>query len=685
MITFFKKKKALMADLPILKNVLIILAIIIPITFLANRLRFPTVIGFLFTGVIIGPNALGWVQDQHAIQAIAEFGVMLLLFSVGLEFSLEKLFKMKRILLIAGGGQVFLTVGFVWLFGLLFGMSPVTGFIFGSMIALSSTAIVLKILGDKREIDSPIGRLTITICLFQDLFIVPLMLMIPYLNRPDDFSWLQFSSTIALSITGIIMIILIARIVIPNMIQHIIKQQNRELFFITIIFITIGTAWLCTYLGLSLAIGAFFAGLVISESEYSHQITSDILPIKDILMAVFFISIGMMLDLEFSRNHYIILLGLLVAIVMFKTMIIFGLIFFLKYPARLGIGTGLTLSQVGEFSFVIAIECMHYNLLTHEMYQTFLGASILTMTISPFLINWSDQIGQFFQKIFRLPDLMPFSATKLSQLLNIEQQAEIPSKKWNGHVVIIGYGTTGEYLSNVLAELGLPIIIGELIYDRYRKAKAAKRHTVFGDASAPVVSEKLHLATAKLLIISASNRDSALRIIKTARELNPEISIIARTRRLEDIETLHGLGANMIIPEELETTIEILALALRQFRIPRNVIATQVAMIRQDHYKPFLGQPVSESTLTQLPYILSASTTESGILLEHSPVIGKTLDESGLVQKTGIKIIAIVRDGKPAHQPPPDFLFQKGDIIIILGTHAEIDAALGMIGCEIVS
>lgn len=674
-----------MSELPILKNVLIILAIIIPITFLASRLRFPTVIGFLFTGVIIGPYALGWVKDQYAIQSIAEFGVVLLLFSVGLEFSLEKLFKMKRILLIAGGGQVFLTVGLVWTLGVVFHLSPITSFIFGSMIALSSTAIVLKILGDKRELDSPVGRLTLTISLFQDLFIVPLMLMIPYLNQPEKFNWITFSSTIALSITGIILIIIIARIVIPNLIQQIIKQQNRELFFITIIFVTIGTAWICTYLGLSLAIGAFFAGLVISESEYSHQITSDILPVKDILMALFFISIGMMLDLEFTRNNYIILLGLLIGIVTFKTVIIFGLIYFLKYPARLGISTGLTLSQIGEFSFVIAMESMRYEILTHDRYQMFLGASILTMTFSPFLINHADTIGQYIQKLFRLPDLMPYAATKLSQLLSHEQQTDQPKKKWEGHVIIIGFGTTGEYLSNVLTNIGVPVIICELIYDRYKKAKALFKQTVFGDASSPVIAEKIHINTAKLMIISTSNKDVAIRIIKSTRAINPKINIIVRTRRMEDIEMLHKLGANIIIPEELETTIEILALALRQYRIPRNVIASQLAVIRHDHYKPFLGKPVSDATLNELPYLLAASTTESGILLDNSPVIGKTLEETELVKLTGIKVIAIVRDGKPTHQPPPDFRLQKGDIMILLGTHAEIDAALGMIGCDIVS
>jgi monovalent cation:H+ antiporter-2, CPA2 family len=328
---------------------------------------------------------------------------------------------------------------------------------------------------------------------------------------------------------------------------------------------------------------------------------------------------------------------------------------------------------------------MRYDLLTHDMYQMFLGASILTMTFSPFLISHGDAIGQSIQKLFRLPDLMPYTATKLSQLLHQEQQSVQPKKKWDGHTIIIGFGTTGEYLSNVITEIGIQMIICELIYDRYRKAKTQFPLTVFGDASSPVIAEKIHVSTAKLMIISTSNKDVAIRIIKSTRAINPKINIIVRTRRMEDIEMLHNLGADIIIPEELETTIEILALALRQYRIPRNVIASQLAVIRHDHYKPFLGKPVSDATLNELPYLLSASTTESGILLDHSPVIGKTLEEIELVKVTGIKIIAIVRDGKPTHQPPLDYRLQKGDIIILLGSHAEVDAALGMIGCEIVS
>lgn len=674
-----------MNDLIILRNILIILAIIIPITFLANRLRFPTVIGFLFTGIIIGPHALGWVQDREAIQTIAEFGVILLLFSVGLEFSLEKLFKVKRLLLIAGGGQVFLTVGLVWLMATLVHLPPVTGFIFGSLIAMSSTAIIMKILGDKRDIDTPVGRITLTISLFQDMFIVPLMLMLPYLNQPEMFNWIHFTSTMALSLTAIVIVIVVARIIIPNLILHIIRQQNRELFFITIIFISIGTAWVSSLVGLSLAIGAFFAGLIISESEYSHQITSEILPVKDILMAVFFISIGMMINPEFIKNNYIILLGLVIVIVFLKSTIVFALVYLLKYPAQMGISAGLTLSQIGEFSFVIAIEAMHYDLLSPDLYQFFLGASLLTMTISPFFISYSESIGQWIQKTFHLPELMPFRATKLSRMMDTEKFTELSDTKKDGHIVIVGYGTTGEYLTNVFREIQLPVTLCELIYDRYRKAKSVHSSTVFGDAASPVIAERARINAAKLMIITTGNKDAAIRIIKTAKSLNPDLSIIARTRRLESVEILYKIGADAVIPEELETTIEILALALRQFRIPRNVIASQVAMIRQDHYRPLLGVSISDSTMTQLPYLLAANTTESGILMEDCPIIGQSIESSGLTQRTGVKIIALVRNGKPIHQPPPDLILQKGDILIFLGTHAEIDAAMGMIGCSIIS
>ncbi len=671
-----------MHDFPFLGDLIVIVGLILAILLLAHQLRFPSIIGFLLSGVVIGPSALGWVESSKSVDLLAETGVILLLFAIGLEFSITTLMKLKRLLLIAGGGQVALTILAIWGLGAGFGVSTPKALLIGCMVALSSTAVVLKILGDSDRLQTPVGRMALTMLLFQDLCIVPMILLIPYLGSHGEVDWMQIGSTLALSLTGIALILIGARILMPKLLHAVFQLQNRELFLITILFVAFGTAWIGYQLGLSLALGAFLAGLIISESEFSHQIVADIMPVKDLMIALFFVSIGMLVDVEFLRVHYLTLVIATLVIILFKTLLIFAFLYLLQYPARLGLASALMVSQIGEFSFVIAMKGTDLRLLSADENQIFLCASIMTMVLSPVLIQHSRVIGERVQKFLHLPDKISLPVQRLQRALETEDA--VTSAPLQDHVVIVGYGSTGEYLANVLSNTGVPFLIAEFLYDRYEIARRKHRRVIFGDASTRAVMDALNIAEARQLVVAISQRDEIERIIRSVRGVNANIYIVARSKTIADADEIYKLGANYVVPEELETTVEMLALILRQYHIPRNVIASQVAIIRQDKYRPLIGDNVSASTLEQLPFILSATTTEAGMILDHSPCAGKTLKESGLTD-TRVRLLAVVREGKPIQNPDDGFVFQTGDMLILIGNHADIDAALGILGCEIVS
>ncbi len=675
-----------MHEIPLLYDLIIILAVVIPIVLVCQKLKIPTIIGFIITGVLIGPYSLGWVENQHSVEILAEIGIVLLLFSIGIEFSLEKLSQLKWFLLITGGGQVVFTLIVTLIIGWFYQIPTPKAVLFGFMIALSSTAIVLKILGQRKELDSPAGRLTLSILLFQDLCIVPMMLFIPILKNSADMDLWSVSKTMGLSFAGIGVILFGAKLLIPRLLTLVVKTNNREIFLLTVIFLTFGTAWISAQMGLSLALGAFLAGLIISESEYSHQIMADIFPMRDSLTALFFISIGMLLNVSFFANVFFLILISTVIILLIKILATAGLVHLMNYPARMGFSVGMITGQVGEFSFVLAMAGLGAGILTDIDYQSFLGASILTMMISPFMISNANQVGFWLQKKLKIKQLRTGPLLALSKLVSEEKlEQRAPTKKLSGHVVIIGFGKTGQHLAHVLKETGLPFIINEIQHRRFEEAKNLGYKVIFGDSTATEILEQLQIHKASMLVVATGDNDSASKLVQLTRNMNPNLYIIARTRYIDDIDNLYNLGANQVIPEEFETSIEIFSRVLRHYHIPRNVISSQIAIIRKEKYGTFRGMETSKQTIDELPYLLAATATESVIILESSPVKGKTILESEIHSKGGVNIIAIVRNRDVIQNPKDDFVIEVGDVVIIIGNHAEIDASLGLMGCEIIS
>ncbi|NIO12187.1 MAG: hypothetical protein GTO40_30865 [Deltaproteobacteria bacterium] len=655
-----------MAEIAVLKQLLIVLTATLSIVFVFQKLRVPVILGFLVAGIIIGPNSLGLIHDVHEVELLAEIGVVLLLFTIGLEFSLAEFYTARSNILWAGVLQVGITT-LVSLGALLFmGFSPQVGIFFGFLISLSSTVIVLKVYSDRREIDSLQGRLATGLLLFQDLCIVPMMLLLPVLGQSGHVSFFLVGWALLKAILVLLLVVAAARSALPWLLRQVAIVRNREIFLLFVIFICLGTAWLTSWLGLSLALGAFIAGLLISESEYSHQIVADILPLRDCFAGIFFISIGMLLNIDFLAANIVTSLLNFVMIIGIKALVIFLIYWWLYRSLRLGVILGLSLAQIGEFSFILAAAGRDLGLLTEAAGQTFLAASILTMVATPFMIQWVNRLAYGLEAIVKAP----------GRVAAAEKQKE---KADAGHVMVVGYGLNGQNLAQVLKQVGIPYRILEMNPDLISEGKAAGEPITFGDGTQPDVLEAAGIHGARAMVVAISDPVATVRTVWQARSLRPDLFILVRTRYVSDIDQLYRIGASQVIPEEFETSVEIFARVLEEFHVPRNVIALQVDLMRRERYGMLRGLKLEGKSLDQLSQYLVGTTTDTVLLLEGSPAVGQTLAGLEVRSRYGVTVIAVVRNGESVHNPPPDFLLSAGDVLVLLGSHQELDQAMRLL------
>lgn len=653
-----------MSDISVLKELLIILTATISIVFVFQKLRLPAIVGFLLAGVIIGPDGLGLIRNVHQVETLAEIGLALLLFTIGLEFSLGDLLPVRRYVIWAGILQVLLTTLVGLVVSLLLGFSLRVGIFYGFLLSLSSTAIVLKIYNDRGEIDSLQGRLITGVLLFQDLCIVPMMLLLPVLGQSGKASFPVVGWALIKSVLGFLLIVWAARTVLPWLLRQVALLKNREIFILFTIFICLGTAWLTSESGLSLALGAFIAGLVVSESEFSHQIVADILPLRDCFSGIFFISIGMLLNLDFLAHGVLTALLNVALIVGIKGVVVFLVFGFFYRSLRLGVVLGLSLAQIGEFSFILAQAGGDYGLLSATREQTFLAASILSMIATPFLIQWVHRLAFGLETLVGAP-----SGRQLSE------EGDRSESSIMGHVVVVGYGLNGQNLTRVLKEVSIPYRVLEMDPDLVREARAAGEPILFGDGTRPELLRKIGIAQARILVVAISDPLATAHVVSQARRLRADLYLIVRTRYVAEIDHLYRLGANQVIPEEFETSVEIFARVLQEYHIPRNVISLQVDLIRKEHYGTLRGLRLQGKRLDEMSQFLAGITTDTFLLLKDSPAIGKSLEELQLRSRSGVTVIAVVREGESIQNPGSDFLLGAGDILVLLGSHKGLDQA----------
>ncbi|HUJ17472.1 MAG TPA: cation:proton antiporter [Nitrospirota bacterium] len=647
-------------EITILRELIIILAVSLPITYLFHRAKLPALVGFLITGVLIGPYGSAIITETRMVERLADIGVVLLLFTVGLEFSIEDIMRSGRQLLIGGGTQVLLTIGAVAAIAMGFGYPPAQALFFGFLASLSSTAIVLKMYSDRAELDSAHGRLATGILLFQDIAVVPMMLLLPVLGEAGaggSVTTLSVLVSLGKAVLGLVGVYVAARQVVPFLLHQVIRLRNREMFFLLIVLLCLGTAWITYRLHLSLALGAFLAGLIISESEYSHHIVSEIMPFRDYFASIFFISIGMLLHTSFFGSHWPVLLLMTLGLVLLKTILVFATAKALRYPIRSALLAGLGLAQIGEFAFLLAQQGHLHGLIGTESFQVFINASILSMLATPFVI----QAG-------------PWLTSRLAEAPGERREkAEYCSLK--GHTVIAGYGLNGQNLARTLKATHLPYVVLEVNADTIRKARAEGEPIIYGDITRRDVLQRAGVDCAKIIVFAISDNRATQIAVRTARELNPAIFILIRTRYAADVEELYKLGADQVIPEEFETSIEIFSRVLHEYHVPGNIIANQIQLVRFGGYKMLRGQSLDQENLGRIAALFAGATVDNIQLDPAAPSVGRSLKDLDLRKNTGATVIAIARSGEAITNPGPDFTLQADDIVVLMGAHKDLDGA----------
>lgn len=652
----------------LLKDIVLLLGLALCTLLLFRQFKLPAIIGFLVTGIIAGPHALGLVSNIHEVEQMAEIGVVLLLFTIGIEFSLQELLRIRQLVFWGGGLQVGLTIILVTMVAALAGFSPAKAVFFGFLVALSSTAILMKLLMDAGEMDTPHGKTALGILIFQDLCVVPLMLFIPFLGGAG-YGIADGALITAKALVVVVVAHFGARFVVPWIFSQVVRTRSRELFILTIIFIGFGTAWLTALAGLSLALGAFIAGLAISESEYSHQVMGDIIPFRDAFISLFFISVGMLLSPAALLSHPLAILAIVVFIIAAKGLIATATALALKFPLRVAVTSGLLLAQVGEFAFVLSQAGMKYGLLDANTYQIFLAASVATMALTPLFLKVAPRVAETLAT--RFPHLLP-------ELLRKGQRtfaSAPPHFSAEGHVIIVGYGVNGKNVARVLIDNAIPYLAIEANHLTVRNERKQGVKILFGDASRPEILEHAHVRKARIMVVAISDAAATRRIVAQTRAMNRSLHLIVRTRYIVEMEPLYALGANEVIPEEFETSIEIFSRVLRNYLVPHDRIEQCIGEIRKDSYQMFRSLSRRHSHAVGLGSYLSGAELMTCRVQQGAAVDGSVLRDGLVRGQSGATILVIKRGEEIVANPDPVWMLCAGDIVLLLGTGQQLGVA----------
>ncbi len=651
--------------LPLLQDLLILLGFSVAIVFFLQRIKLPSILGFLITGTIIGPYGLSLVKAVDQVEIISEIGVILLLFVIGMELSIKQLASIKKTVFIGGMIQVGLTVLVAGTAYYSLGFSWQESLFVGFLFSLSSTAIVLKVFQDRNEISAAHARNALAILIFQDIIVVPMMLITPIMAGKSGDLTMSVLSLFLKSAIVVAITIVSARYVVPKLMHAIAKTNSKELFLLTTITICFAVAFLTSEAGLSLALGAFLAGLIISESEYSYQATSIILPFRELFTSFFFISVGMLLDLNFFFSNIGIIMLVVLLVFFIKSAIASLAIAVLGYPPRTVLLTGLSLFQVGEFAFILSKVGIEYGLLSELTNQYFLAVSIVSMLLTPFVIIFSESISIALLK------------TKIGHVLNNKskkagQQGDVVEESLSNHLIIIGYGINGSNLAKAARYSNIPYIVIELNAQLVQTAKAKKIPIIFGDASHDHIMETVHLSRARAVVVAISDPKATRTIIGNIRSVSQSVFLLVRTRYVREINELIALGADDVIPEEFETSIEIFSRVLHNFLVPEDDIDHFVDSIRSDNYDLFQTQKKLPTTIrtTKIP---DFNITCLRIISDGGKLVGKSLKDTNVRANYGVNILAISRDDIMIYNIKPEEKLKQNDLLYINGTQENIE------------
>jgi len=653
-----------------LESIVIVIGVGAIVSVLFERLKLPSIAGLLLAGALIGPNGIGLLENGDNVESLAHVGVIILLFSIGLEFSLTRLSRIWKLVAIGGLLQVSLTVVAVWLIAVALGFSPQNGLLFGFALSLSSTAIVLRALTERGEVDAPHGRFVVGALIFQDLSVVPMVLIIPILaSGSGGGAFFSIGLALGKAAAMVVATLALSKLLVPRLFSLVDAGHSRETFLLAVLAVCGGTAWLTSLAGLSLELGAFLAGLVLAETDYGHRAMSDVLPLRDVLMSIFFVSLGMLFDPSVILGRPVAV-GLVLAVLMLgKGIIASFTALLMRFPPRAAFLAGVGLAQFGEFGFVLIQLGEGLGLATREESAIVLAAGVVSMFITPLAVRAAPHITAG-EALFR----------PLNRILGARGIDEpMPSHKaLEGHVVIIGYGLGGRLLAQALGKSGFPYIALELNAETVRAARAKNEPVYYGDATSREALAHAGVEKARLVVVAINDPRAAQRTVNALKLYSPMIPVLLRCRYLADHDALLKLGAKDVVVQELEAGVEIVVRVLRDLGVPRNLIDERIREVRAQTKASARRLTVPRSKAGEMGD-LAGLKVERFLVRKGSFADGRSIAGLRLRQVTGALIVSVRRDGALLEEPDPSLPLEPEDVVYIVGSGPARRAARWML------
>lgn len=651
----------------ILTEIVILFGTALFVSWLFRIVHAPSIIGFLFTGIVIGPS--GWsLIGQEDVAPLAELGLVLLLFVVGLELSPKPLLRSGKSLLVATALQVGVTgllAAALMVFG--GGLNTLSAAVVGVAVALSSTAIVLKQLSDHGEARSASGMIITGILLLQDIIVISLMLILPMLAGSAKGDAGSIAMHTATGFVGMLAFTTAGYFALPWILKRTIRPGGREVLTLFAVLMACGGAWLAGWAGWSLALGSCIAGLLLAGTDVRHQLMADITPFRDVFNALFFISLGTIVNLSAVAPHWGLLVVAIAVTLVVKCAVAAIAVRVAGWPLRLGVRAGVGLCTVSEFAYVLALEANKLGLLPQVWFEGLTAFAVGTMMCGAMLFPLAGPISEGIAKLFsRSLDLGPLPGF-------VDEEA------LTQHVIVVGYGTNGQNLSRVLRATHIAHFVVEMNPTLVEAAREAGTRVIVGDATRAAILRHAGLDSARALVVAINDAQATQRVVSQALGMRHNLFILARTSVTSDIDILYKLGAQMVISEDFETSIEISAYVLKQFGIPDNIVEAQIAAVHAGRYGMLRGNPLDRVAQAELIKALETTVTQTFYLEAESYACGRSISEVNLRAVTGVTMIAVVRNGKPTTNPPADFLLQEGDTLVLVGAHAQLDAAKALL------
>jgi CPA2 family monovalent cation:H+ antiporter-2 len=647
----------------ILSQILILLAGSVAVLSLVRRFALPPILGYLVVGMVLGPNALGLASNAEAVHLLAEFGVVFLVFTLGLEFSLARMVAMKAEVLGVGGLQMLLTTlafgGAAWAYG----VEPAVAVVLGGALAMSSTAIVVRQLGEQLEINRTHSRLAVGILLFQDLAFAPFLALATALGTATDVlnpAWLL--GMVGRAIVALLLVLLLGRWLLRPLFREIARHRSSETFTLTVLFVALGAAWSTHALGLSMALGGFLAGMLLSETEFRHQTEAVIKPFQDILLGLFFVSVGMLLDLRLLLLQLPLVLAMLAALLLLKAVIIFVVVRQFVPNARKALRTGIVVCMGGEFGFALLTLLLKGHMIEPELVQALLTTIALSMFVGPFLVRYNSRIADF---VLRRP-----TGTPSEIALETAATRELARRE---HVIICGFGRVGQNLARVLEKQGFEFIAIDLDLFRVRDARQAGDPVVYGDASEPEVLRALGVEHASVIVVSFEGPDTSQRVVRAVRRLRSDVPVLVRTEDDSKLEALLAAGATEVVPEIFETSLSLVSHVLLFLNVPAGDVLETTEEIRHDRYSILRSvfRRHDARAISGEGHTLGQQL-RTVVLPPGARAVGRTIGDLGL-DRGKIVVTALRREGIVGREPDATTRLREGDVLVLWGAPDDLE------------